>query len=198
MGINAFFGKGVLGLVQAFCFNWIYFEIDNFGLHVHAIRRHWFSATLWVTAHLPFIMSYILAASTLTTLVLAHDSMDTNPDWLGSHYVDRSVSVLEPAMRWFYCGGIGLAFIFMAVISLCHTHKKLKGGRLHKRPRLAIRVVLAAVIIVLPTAGERLTRYASPILMTITHKITALPSPSRILPATWPANKESSSLRVPR
>lgn len=28
-GINAFFGKAILGLVQAFCFNWLYFEIGN-------------------------------------------------------------------------------------------------------------------------------------------------------------------------
>jgi len=27
-GINAFFGKAVLGLIQAFSFNWLYFEID--------------------------------------------------------------------------------------------------------------------------------------------------------------------------
>lgn len=28
-GLNAFFGKAVLGLFQAFCFNWIYFELDG-------------------------------------------------------------------------------------------------------------------------------------------------------------------------
>lgn len=39
-GINAFFGKAVLGLIQAFTFNWLYFEIDSFNLHTHAIRRH--------------------------------------------------------------------------------------------------------------------------------------------------------------
>jgi low temperature requirement protein LtrA len=39
-GINAFFGKAVLGLIQAFTFNWIYFEIDSWNLHSHAIRRH--------------------------------------------------------------------------------------------------------------------------------------------------------------
>ncbi len=43
MGVNAFFGKAVLGLIQAFVFNWIYFEIDSFNLHAHAIRRHVFS-----------------------------------------------------------------------------------------------------------------------------------------------------------
>jgi len=38
-GINSFLGKAILGLVQAFMFNWLYFEVDNATLHVHAIRR---------------------------------------------------------------------------------------------------------------------------------------------------------------
>lgn len=38
-GMNAFFGKAVLGLLQAFCFNWIYFELDGADLYQHAIRR---------------------------------------------------------------------------------------------------------------------------------------------------------------
>ena len=46
MGINAFFGKAVLGLVQTFMLNWVYFEIDSFNLHTHAIRRHVFSGKL--------------------------------------------------------------------------------------------------------------------------------------------------------
>ena len=167
MGINSFFGKGVLGLLQAFCFNWIYFEIDAFAVHVHAIRRHWFSSCVWVTAHLPFIMAYVLAASTLTTLVLAHDSADAEIEWLGSHYQERSVAELDAGMRWFYCGGIGVALIFMAVISLCHTHKKLKKGRLNKRPRLIFRVCVAIVIICLPTAGDSLSRYVNPLFLRV-------------------------------
>jgi low temperature requirement protein LtrA len=39
-GINAFFGKAVLGLIQAFCLNTIYFEIDGDSLFQHAIRRN--------------------------------------------------------------------------------------------------------------------------------------------------------------
>jgi low temperature requirement protein LtrA len=39
-GLNAFFGKAALGLVQAFCFNWIYFELDGADLFSHAIRRN--------------------------------------------------------------------------------------------------------------------------------------------------------------
>jgi low temperature requirement protein LtrA len=39
-GLNAFYGKAALGLVQAFCFNWVYFELDGADLFAHAIRRN--------------------------------------------------------------------------------------------------------------------------------------------------------------
>lgn len=39
MGINAHFGKAVLALVQSFTLNWLYFEVDTFNIHTHAIRR---------------------------------------------------------------------------------------------------------------------------------------------------------------
>jgi low temperature requirement protein LtrA len=42
-GLNAFYGKAVLGLIQAFSFNWIYFDLDGADLFAHAIRRHVFS-----------------------------------------------------------------------------------------------------------------------------------------------------------
>jgi low temperature requirement protein LtrA len=152
-GINAFLGKAILGLVQAFAFNWIYFEIDQGNIHMHAIRRHWFSGSTWLSAHLPFIMSYVLAAATLTKLVIAHDvpNADAEHD-LGERYSLNSVGELEDGMRWYYCGGLGVSLIFMSVISLCHVHKKLPNSRLVKRFRLAMRCCIAIVIICLPLA----------------------------------------------
>lgn len=41
--LNAYFGKAVLFLIIAFTYNWIYFEIDTFNMHTHAIRRHFWS-----------------------------------------------------------------------------------------------------------------------------------------------------------
>ncbi|RMZ78266.1 hypothetical protein DV737_g3985, partial [Chaetothyriales sp. CBS 132003] len=133
-------------------FNWIYFEIDAYNVHVHAIRRHWLSSVAWMMAHLPFIMSYVLAAATLSQLVLAHDCPDANPEKLGSHYADLSVEHVSDAMRWFYCGGLGVSLICMGIISFCHIHKKLDGARLLKRPRLAIRATVSIIIICLPLA----------------------------------------------
>jgi low temperature requirement protein LtrA len=152
-GINAFLGKAILGLIQAFAFNWIYFEIDQYNIHVHAIRRHWLSSTTWLSAHLPFIMSYVLAAATLSRLVLAHDCADADAEHtLGENYAVKSASELETGLRWYYCGGLGISLMAMSVISLSHIHKKLPNAHIVKRVRLAIRCCVAIIIICLPLA----------------------------------------------
>ena len=99
-------------------------------------------------------MGYVLAAATLSQLVLAHDCSNADPHDLGEHYEERSEGEVSEALRWFYCGGLGTALITMAVISFCHIHKRLAKSRLRKRPRLAIRVCVAVIIICLPTAGS--------------------------------------------
>jgi low temperature requirement protein LtrA len=152
VGVNAFLGKGVLGLIQAFLFNWIYFEIDQYKIHVHAIRRHYVSTTLWLAGHQPFLMAYSLAAASLSRLVVAHDCADADPDTLGEAYVDRSVESIDAATRWFYCGGLALSLLSMCLISLTHIHKQIPHARLKKRPRLAIRACIAITILLLPLA----------------------------------------------
>lgn len=97
-------------------------------------------------------MGYILAASTLSQLVLAHDTPDADEHDLGHHYEDRSVGEIPVALRWFYCGGLGTALISMSVISLTHIHKRLAKSRLRKRPRLIIRLAVAIIIICLGAA----------------------------------------------
>ena len=44
----------------------------------------------------------------------------------------------------------------MAIISFCHVHKKIENQRVHKRPRLVLRVAVGIVLICLPLA-EHLT-----------------------------------------
>ena len=61
---------------------------------------------------------------------------------------------IPDAMRWFYCGGLGVALFSMGVISLTHVHKRLERVRLKKRPRLAVRAAVSVIIICLPLAHE--------------------------------------------
>ncbi len=151
-GINAFFGKAVLGLIQAFSFNWLYFEIDSWNLHTHAIRRHIVSSTVWLTAHLPFIMAYVLAGASLSKLVLVRDCRDSNPDDLTAAYGAKSEIETPKGLRWFYCAGFGVSLLCMSIISLTHVHKVFDGQRIKKKTRLLNRIAVAVVLICLPLA----------------------------------------------
>lgn len=157
VGLNAFLGKGILGLIQAFAFQWLYFEIDHNGVHVHAIRRHWVSSTVWITCHLPFVLSYVLAAATLSKLVIAHDCDNANIEDLGETYQLRSLPEIDQGLRWYYCAGIAGALMTMTLLSYCHVHKRLQNPRLAKRPRLVIRVCIALAILLLPLAKDSLS-----------------------------------------
>ncbi|KAI9670122.1 MAG: hypothetical protein M1817_004459 [Caeruleum heppii] len=152
LGLNAFFGKAILGLVQAFAFNWLYFEIDSFNLFQHAIRRSFISSMLWLIIHLPFIMSYILSASALSRLVVAHDCADAAEEDLTELYQVKSEDHLSDGLRWFYCAGLSIALASMGIISLTHLHKKIPHARLSKTLRLAIRFAVALTLLFLPLA----------------------------------------------
>ncbi|KUJ08616.1 uncharacterized protein LY89DRAFT_691040 [Mollisia scopiformis] len=151
-GLNAFFGKAALGLVQAFCFNWLYFELDGADLYQHAIRRNVVSAMIWGTAHLPFVMSFVLGASALSKLVLATDCRDANIDALLSTYTSKSEPEIPIGLRWFYCVGLGLALFCMGIISISHIHKDAEGVRISKKHRMLNRFAVCVIFFALPTA----------------------------------------------
>lgn len=153
-GIDAFFGKAILGLIQAFCYNWLYFEVDGANLHLHAIRRHKLSAFLWSMAHLPFIMAFVLGGGALARLVVATDTPQSHLDDLTATYQARSEAEIATGIRWFYCAGFGVALASMGLISISHVHKEIPGLRLKKRWRLLFRFAIALVLICLPLAEK--------------------------------------------
>jgi low temperature requirement protein LtrA len=151
-GIDAHYGKAVLGLTQAFCFNWMYFEIDGSNLQTHAIRRHKYTSMLWTMSHLPFIMAYVLGGGALSRLVLAIDTPDSHLDALSKTYREKAEPDIAWGIRWFYCAGFGIALAFMGLISVSHVHKEIEGLRLKKRYRLTGRYVICIILILLPLA----------------------------------------------
>ncbi|RDW87366.1 hypothetical protein BP5796_03060 [Coleophoma crateriformis] len=151
-GVNAFYGKAVLGLIQSFCMNWIYFELDGTDLFAHAIRRSVVRAWIWNLAHLPFIMSFALGAAALSKLVVATDCPNATLDSLTAVYVEKSEHEIPIGLRWFYCAGLGIALLFMGIISISHIHKEIGGSRLLKRHRLANRFTICVILVCLPLA----------------------------------------------
>ena len=76
------------------------------------------TAVVWITAHLPFIMGYVLAAASLSRLVLATDCHDANIEDLTDAYVSKSQTELPIGLRWFYCAGLGIALLCMSMLYL--------------------------------------------------------------------------------
>jgi low temperature requirement protein LtrA len=147
---NSIFGKACLSLIQAFCFNWMYFEIDLLNMQVHAIRRHYFSAWIWIFGHLPFVMGYTLAATAMSKIVLAHDHSNADEESLGEPYDSKSLAEVSTGLRWFYCGGLCVALVFSCIISLSHIYNISSGSRLTRESRLIVRFASAIAVLLLP------------------------------------------------
>lgn len=113
-------------------------------------------AVLWGQAHLPFIMAYILAAASLSKLVVATDLPDADPHDLTHHYELRSEPEVSAGIRIFYCHGLAIALLCMGAIAFSNDHKTPPDMRIPKRWRLANRAVVCLVLFLLPLAGDRL------------------------------------------
>ncbi|KAI1066022.1 hypothetical protein LB507_000081 [Fusarium sp. FIESC RH6] len=150
--VDVFLGKAILGLCQAFVFNWIYFDVDGSNIDVHAIRRAVYTSSIWHYAHLPFIMGYILASAGLSKLVLVADTPSANPEHLTDHYIERAEPEIANGIRYFYCHGLAIALLFMGVISACHGHRHPSTRRLSKKTRLANRALVCLILFCLPLA----------------------------------------------
>ncbi|KAK5072450.1 hypothetical protein LTR64_005079 [Lithohypha guttulata] len=95
---------------------------------------------------------FILASSTLTDLVLAHDCPNSNTYDLAETYRNRNIEKSEEASRWFYCGGLASTLFFTPIISFCHIHKKIPNPRLTKNIRLIIRLCVVVILACIPLA----------------------------------------------
>ena len=126
--------------------------VSAFHTMVFAHRLTLLAALLWFSLHLPFIMSFVLSASALAILVRAHDSPDSPVDSLYETFVPRSEEHVSAGLRWFYCGGMGIALLCMAILAHTHVHKTIPNQRLFKNKRLFIRILASVAILCLPIA----------------------------------------------
>lgn len=97
-------------------------------------------------------MSFVLSASALGVLVRAHDISSAPLESLSETFVSRSEDHISEGLAWFYCGGLGISLLCLAIISATHVHRTIPNQRLRKPVRLAYRVCVSIVIITLPLA----------------------------------------------
>ncbi|EJD45797.1 hypothetical protein AURDEDRAFT_184694 [Auricularia subglabra TFB-10046 SS5] len=132
VGLSEVYGRAVLGLIIAFNFAWIYFDVEATGTFTHALRRHWFSSIAWNQLHWPLSGSLILASAALSRLVLLE------------HEVGKG-------HRWYFGGGLGCAMITLAFIGALHRNLEPDGlTRLRRRTMFAIRIIVGIVLCLMP------------------------------------------------
>jgi hypothetical protein len=68
---------------------------------------------VWVSAHLPFLLGFSLAGASLSKLVVAHDCAGANVESLTDAFMAKSSDIIDIGLRWFYCGGLGVAVTSM-------------------------------------------------------------------------------------
>ena len=49
----------------------------------------------------------------MSKLVVAHDCVNANLESLTETYMNKSSEVVDDGLRWFYCGGLGVALVSM-------------------------------------------------------------------------------------
>ncbi|GAA5980581.1 hypothetical protein JCM11641_006688 [Rhodosporidiobolus odoratus] len=130
-GIHLEYLRCVLGLILAYCLNWIYADADGSRTFLHALRRHWASAVSWQQLHFPLSAALILVSVAIASLV-----KDDEP---------------SQGTRWLF--GAGLAVVtsvltFLGVLSkpLDRAHSAL----LHRNIRLLTRLIAGIIFAVLP------------------------------------------------
>ena len=107
---------------------------------------------IWFSIHLPFVMSFVLSAGALAVLVRAHDCPDADVESLYETFIPRSEDHVSAGLQWYYCGGLGISLMCLAIIGWTHTHRKIPNQRIKKHFRLLVRAATAIIIICLPLA----------------------------------------------
>lgn len=97
-------------------------------------------------------MSFVLSAGALAVLVRAHDCADADVESLYETFIPRSEAHISAGLQWYYCGGLGVSLVCLAIIAATHTHRKIPNQRIKKNVRLVYRVAVAIVITCLPLA----------------------------------------------
>jgi hypothetical protein len=113
-------------------------------------------------------MSYAIASAALSKLLLTKDVPNTDPHQLSEHYEALSEDHIPTGIRFFYCHGLAIALLSMAVISFTHDHRKPPTLRWSKVARLANRIGVCIVMLLLPLANHLRSLHLLSIMLGLT------------------------------
>uniref|UniRef100_A0A8H7KFP7 Low temperature requirement protein A n=1 Tax=Bionectria ochroleuca TaxID=29856 RepID=A0A8H7KFP7_BIOOC len=136
VGLTAGYAKAVCTLVVAFSLNWLYASGDGSVQATHPIRRSAWTAFGFFLLHLPLSASFLI----------------------GGHIaaVSAGEEHLEEGQRWLLGGGLGVGMFCLWVYGMLYRVDEEERLVLPKWLRIAMRLVAAIVLIVLPQTHDHL------------------------------------------
>ncbi|QUC22817.1 uncharacterized protein UV8b_07058 [Ustilaginoidea virens] len=138
VGVTPGYAKAVCTLVIAFCINWIYASGDG-SLHAtHPIRRSAGTAFAFFLLHLPLAASFLI----------------------GGHMcaVSTKLHRLDDGQRWLLGGGLGAGLLCLWIYGQLYRATEDEACLvLPKQYRIGMRLVVAAVLALLPATHRHLT-----------------------------------------
>ena len=164
-----FMGKGALGLILAWCLNWLFFDIDNKN-YEHALTRNFFYSKLPFTESsnllamgynlaMNFIVTGLtLAGAALPQVILSSDCGDASPEYLGDEFAALSRNPLPSWLRWYFTCGFAAGVMASGLLQLLHKPEKIKR-KISRKYRLVLRFVVTLTWALLPLAGTNLNSF---------------------------------------
>ncbi|KAF7551320.1 hypothetical protein G7Z17_g5114 [Cylindrodendrum hubeiense] len=136
IGLTAGYVKAVCTLVIAFSLNWIYASGDGSIQATHPIRRSAWTAFGFFLLHLPLSASFLI----------------------GGHIaaVAAGEEHLEEGQRWLLGGGLGVGMFCLWIYGMLYRVEGENGLVLPQIPRIAMRLVIAIILIALPQTHDHL------------------------------------------
>lgn len=136
IGLTSGYVKAVCTLIIAFSLNWIYASGDGSIQATHPIRRSAWTAFGFFLLHLPLSASFLIGGHISAVAAGEHQ--------------------LEDGQRWLLGGGLGVGMFCLWIYGMLYRVDGENGLVLPQIPRIAMRLVIAIILIVLPQTHDHL------------------------------------------
>ncbi|KAJ1938160.1 hypothetical protein FBU59_004530, partial [Linderina macrospora] len=133
-------GRAALGMVIVSSIHWTYFHSEGSRLSQHALMRSQFTSSVWSLLH-PLLGGLLVIGCSSLSRIVKKEEEGENPT----------------AVAWAFCGGMGGAYITLALLGFTHRSlDEIHYTYVSKPIRLVVRALAGAGIILLALAHKHL------------------------------------------
>ncbi|ORX68111.1 hypothetical protein DL89DRAFT_268644 [Linderina pennispora] len=141
-GLDSRLGRAALGMIIVSCLHWTYFHSEGSRLSQHALVRSQFTSSVWSLLH-PFLGGLLVTGCSSLSRLVKEDEEGEDPT----------------SVAWAFCGGIGGAYITLALLGFTHRSlDEIHYTYVSKPLRLVVRALAGAGIVLLGLAHKHLAK----------------------------------------